>query len=124
MGRLRPMRSARALGGAALLALTLNGCDMAPAYRPAQLVYPPDWEGQGVSGYGHPDEIASRPDWWTAFGDPELNRLEQQALAANPEPQAMAESFTQARDVAAQGASDPYPQVEGMAGGECYKSSH
>lgn len=119
-----PMRRARAAGGVVLLALTLSGCDMAPAYHPARLVYPPDWEGQGVIAYGHPDDAASRADWWTAFGDPELNRLEQQALAANPDLQATAESFTQARDVAAQVAAHLYPQIEGMAGGERYKSSH
>ncbi|MCH4090745.1 efflux transporter outer membrane subunit [Acetobacter sp.] len=102
---------------------TLTGCDLAPRYAPAKLLYPAQWEGQGVMRYGRPDDGAPRSDWWRDFGDPELDQLEERMLAANPDLQAAAESFTQSRDVAAQVASHLYPQVIGGASGEKDKSS-
>ncbi|GBQ22110.1 secretion system type I outer membrane efflux pump lipoprotein NodT [Acetobacter estunensis NRIC 0472] len=115
----------RVLHGAAALCLSvaLVGCDMAPRYKPAQFAFPPDWKGQGVIRYGHPDDAAPRADWWKDFHDPQLDALEDKALASNPDLQATAESFTQARDVAAQIAAHLYPQINGQAGGEKYKSS-
>jgi len=46
-----------------------------------------------------PSEAELCPDWWTLYDDPILNRLEDQAMAANPDLQAAAERFVQARDM-------------------------
>jgi outer membrane protein TolC len=40
-----------------------------------------------------------RQDWWKLYDDPVLNRLIEQAMAANPHLQAAAERFVQAHDV-------------------------
>ncbi|MDG6095130.1 efflux transporter outer membrane subunit [Acetobacter sp. AN02] len=103
--------------------VTIAGCDMAPAYKPERLVFPDNWSGQGVMRYGRPSDGAPRSDWWTSFGDQDLNRLEERAMAANADLQAAAERFTQSRDVAAEAESHLYPQLGGMAGGTKYKGS-
>ncbi|NHO31471.1 efflux transporter outer membrane subunit [Acetobacter sp. LMG 1636] len=116
-------RRLNCFAAALLMATGLAGCDLAPAYKPVKLVYPVNWEGQGVIRYGQPDDGAPRSDWWKAFGDPQLDALEDRALKANPDLQASAESFMQSRDVAAQVAAHLYPQVTGSAGGEKWKGS-
>jgi NodT family efflux transporter outer membrane factor (OMF) lipoprotein len=52
-----------------------------------------------------------RPDWWKLYDDPVLNRLIEQALAANPDLQAAAERFVQARDVMMKARSQYLPQI-------------
>jgi outer membrane protein, multidrug efflux system len=49
--------------------------------------------------------------WWTLFGDPELDQLEDQLAIANPTLQAAAETYTQARALAAEAQSALYPQL-------------
>lgn len=122
MGWFRAGR-AGALAALLLAASGLTGCDMAPVYRPVKLSFPDTWAGQGVIRYGHPDDGAPRGDWWKAFGDPQLDALEDQALRSNADLQAAAEAFMQSRDVAAQVAAHLYPQVNGAASGEKYKGS-
>ncbi|MBB2200189.1 efflux transporter outer membrane subunit [Gluconacetobacter tumulisoli] len=100
-----------------LLALLggLASCDMAPAYHPAHLLLPDDWKGDGIMRFAAPQDAALRGDWWTAFNDPVLNRLEEQANRTNPDLQVAAETFTQARDMAAEARAGLYPQVTGQA---------
>ncbi|MFW7267369.1 efflux transporter outer membrane subunit [Gluconacetobacter sp. Hr-1-5] len=119
----RPLRrAARWAGGLTLLA-SLAGCDMAPAYHPDHFVFPDNWKGEGTVRYATPDEAALRGDWWSVFNDPMLNRLEEQANRANPDLQVAAETFTQARDMAAEAQAGLYPQVTGGAGMAKYKGS-
>ncbi|ACI52685.1 RND efflux system, outer membrane lipoprotein, NodT family [Gluconacetobacter diazotrophicus PA1 5] len=101
----------------------LGGCDLAPTYHPVKLAYPDNWEGSGVFRFGRPDEAAPRKDWWTVFNDPQLNALEDQVARLNPDLQAEAEAFMQARDIAMQARSQLFPQISGGAGGEKEKSS-
>lgn len=52
-----------------------------------------------------------RPDWWQLYDDPVLNMLEEQAMAANPDLQAAAERFIQARDIMMKVRSRRIPHV-------------
>ncbi len=52
-----------------------------------------------------------RPDWWKLYDDPVLNRLIEQAMAANPDLQAAAERFVQARYMMMKARSQYLPQV-------------
>ncbi|MFT9257836.1 MAG: efflux transporter outer membrane subunit [Acetobacter sp.] len=117
-GRLR----ARLTLGAAFCVL-LSGCDLAPGYRPAKFVLPDNWGGSGVMKPATPADDTVRADWWTMLGDPELNRLEEQAMRLNPDLQAQAEVFLQSRDLAMETRSQLYPQLNGGAGGQKYKGS-
>lgn len=81
---------------AVALTLTLSGCITAPKLGPEQPTIANDHLGLG------PQMSASTPapDWWSAFNDPQLDRLMQHALAGNPSlAQAMAR-LRQAQSVA------------------------
>ncbi|MBF0861355.1 efflux transporter outer membrane subunit [Gluconobacter kanchanaburiensis] len=100
---------------AGVLSIGLASCDLAPNYHPQKFLYPEGWEGKGPMVNASPADGAVRSDWWTMFSDPVLNGLEQRMLTANPDLQAAAEAFTQARDVARETESRLYPQVTGAA---------
>ena len=101
----------------------LVGCDLAPRYKPEKFVLPDNWEGTGIFKPAHPDDTALRHDWWSMLGDAQLNALEDQAMRLNPDIQAQAEIFLQARDLAMEARSHLYPQLNGMASGQKYKGS-
>lgn len=108
---------------AAVLVLSLPACsgdwlphvDLAPLYQPPQYVVPASWQGSSPFVEAKPSDDELRPDWWTVYHDPTLNRLIDQAMATNPELQAAAERFVQARDVMMQVRSQRIPQL-GLGG--------
>ena len=110
-------------GGALLLTLTLSACgtdwlprvDPAPVYHPAEFVVPASWHGASPFVEAHPSDDELRPDWWTLYNDPMLNNLIEQAMVANPDLQASAERFVQARDVMMQVRSQRIPRI-GLGG--------
>lgn len=75
----------------------LISCNRAPKYTPPVPPLTPQWSGEGVFKIATPQDGVLRKDWWALFGDPRLNELEQKAAAANPDLQAAAERFLQAR---------------------------
>jgi multidrug efflux system outer membrane protein len=90
----------------------LGSCDLAPVYDPPHFVVPDSYQGSGPFQVAHPDERPSIQDaWWTLFGDPQLNQLEDQLAIANPTLKAAAETYTQARALAAEAQSALYPQL-------------
>lgn len=104
--------------GFLLLGFTVSACsdwlphvDLAPPYQPPQYVVPASWHGASPFVEATPSDGELRPDWWKLYDDPGLNRLEEQAMAANPDLQAAAERFVQARDVMMQVRSRRIPQV-------------
>ena len=70
-----------------------------------------------------PSDGELRSDWWMLFNDPVLNKLEEQAMAANPDLQAAAERFVQARDVMMQVRSQRIPHL-GLGGKATDSSRH
>lgn len=105
--------------GLLLMALTLSACssdwlphvDLAPSYQPPQYVVPASWRGASPFVEAKPSDDALRTDWWTVYNDPVLNRLVEQAMAANPDLQAAAERFVQARDMMMKARSRRLPQL-------------
>jgi len=98
-----------------LLALNLSAClphvDLAPDYQPAQFVVPASWHGASPFVEAKPSDGELRPDWWKLYDDPILNKLEEKAMAANPDLQAAAERFVQARDMMMKARSRRIPHV-------------
>ncbi len=101
-----------------LLAITMPACsdwvpraDLAPPYQPPQYVVPASWRGSSPFVEAKPSDDELRPDWWTVYNDPSLNRLVDQAMAANPDLQAAAERFVQARDMMMKARSQYLPRV-------------
>lgn len=106
-------------GGVLLLMLALSACqsdwlphvDLAPSYEPPQYVVPASWHGASPFVEAKPADDELRPDWWQLYNDSVLDRLVEQAMAANPGLQAAAERFVQARDVMMQVRSRRIPQI-------------
>jgi NodT family efflux transporter outer membrane factor (OMF) lipoprotein len=100
-----------------LLALILPACswfpavDLSPSYEPPQYVVPASWHGSSPFVEAKPADSDLRPDWWKLYDDPVLNRLIEQGLAANPDLQAAAERFVQARNMMMKARSQYLPQI-------------
>jgi outer membrane protein, multidrug efflux system len=101
-----------------LLALTLPACsswfpavDLAPTYTPPEYVVPASWHGSSPFVEAAPADAELRPDWWKLYDDPVLTKLIEQALAANPDLQAAAERFVQARYAMMKARSQYIPQL-------------
>lgn len=100
-----------------LLMLTLPACnsfpavDLSPSYEPSQFVVPASWHGSSPFVEAKPSDGELRQDWWKLFNDPVLDKLEAQALTANPDLQAAAERFVQSRDVMMKARSQYLPRV-------------
>jgi multidrug efflux system outer membrane protein len=102
---------------AALSAGLLSGCNLAPVYDPPHFDLPESYQGSGHFRVANPDAALSpRGDWWTLFGDEQLNQLEDQLGRANPTLQAAADVYAQARSLAAEAQSSLSPQVSAQAG--------
>lgn len=103
--------------GSPLLALALASCnalpgvDLAPNYTPPEFIVPASWHGASPFVEARPSDAEIRSDWWKLFRDPVLDRLEQQAMVSNPDLQATAERFVQARDIMMGIQSRLYPRL-------------
>jgi NodT family efflux transporter outer membrane factor (OMF) lipoprotein len=101
-----------ALLASAVATALLSGCDLAPVYDPPHFILPQSYAGSAPFTVANPDAALSpRGDWWTLFGDPELNRLEEQLGRANPTLQSAVDIYAQARALAAEAQSARSPQV-------------
>jgi NodT family efflux transporter outer membrane factor (OMF) lipoprotein len=98
-----------ALGGCANL--PFPAFNLSPTYQAPQFVVPDTWEGAGPFVKANPSDDAIRPDWWKLYDDPILNGLVEQGLAANPDLQAAAERFVQARNSMMKARSRYFPQL-------------
>lgn len=85
--------------------------DLAPKYEPPQYVVPDSWQGSSPFVVAKPADEALRPDWWKLYDDPVLDQLIEQAMAANPDLQAAAERFVQARDIMMAARSEYFPRI-------------
>lgn len=96
-----------------MMALALAGCAVGPDYkRPAAAPVPEAYTGpSGEWKIAAPGAHLPKGDWWEMFGDPELDRLETEAAAANQDLAAAAARLEQARAVADVARSGLYPNL-------------
>jgi multidrug efflux system outer membrane protein len=104
-------------------ALALAGCSLAPKFEQPKVETPEAFKAlalaEGERGswkLGEPAEAQPRGQWWKSFGDPALDRLEDEALAANPGLQAAAARVLQSRAVLGITEADRIPQVSAGVG--------
>jgi NodT family efflux transporter outer membrane factor (OMF) lipoprotein len=91
---------------AALAAAMVSACTVGPTYERPQVETPAAWKVEAPWRAANPRDAAAKGEWWSAFGDPELDALERDALAASPTLAIAAARLEQARaqlDVAAAG---------------------
>jgi multidrug efflux system outer membrane protein len=101
LGRLRRL-------GCILLPLAIAGCSVGPDYHRPAMDVPAGFKSATNLETTQP-QLAR--NWWTLFGDPELNNLEDQAIKVNYSIQAAMASVEQAR-AAANGANSAfYPTI-------------
>jgi NodT family efflux transporter outer membrane factor (OMF) lipoprotein len=92
-------------------ASALSGCNLAPPYQPPHFILPASYHGTDGFSVATPEDALDRGPWWELFGDPVLDRLETEASANNPELQAVAQDYVQARDLAGEAESGLFPQL-------------
>jgi NodT family efflux transporter outer membrane factor (OMF) lipoprotein len=123
----------RTLATAAAIALVCSGCAVGPDFaRPeppsAERYGPEPIPSQMFSSSGEAgqrlalgQQIAA--DWWTLFRAPELDRLVERAIAANPNLAAARATLAQAREgvVAARGGL--FPEISASAGAQRQRAS-
>jgi NodT family efflux transporter outer membrane factor (OMF) lipoprotein len=96
-------RRSAALAGAAVLAL--SGCMVGPKYTKPTAPTTPGYKEAGPDAYkenpnwhvAQPADTAQRGEWWTIFGDEELNILEPEVATNNQDLKAADARFRQAR---------------------------
>lgn len=119
------MRAMQRTFAPALLALALAGCSVGPAYERAAVAVPdaykeawPAAQGEAASQWkvAQPAEQQPRGQWWRVFGDETLNRLQEEAMAANQDLRAAAARLRQARALYRDARADLFPQVDVAVG--------
>ena len=96
-----------------LLALALQGCSLAPTYKPPTLDLPAHYREQSSDGPWHSAQPADQlsPQWWQVYEDERLNALQQHLLKANPDLAAALAHFDGAQAYASQLHAGLFPQI-------------
>ena len=84
------------------------GCKLGPDYKRPDVTVPSDWRWKPAE----PTDTVPRGAWWTIFGDPALNDLQEQALSANQDLQAAVARVNQARATARLRRADYLPTLD------------
>jgi multidrug efflux system outer membrane protein len=111
--------------GAMLMALTLAGC-AAPELHKPELAVPTAYKEAALQGawkQAQPAEAQARGEWWKAFGDPQLDKLIDEAGAANAGLAGAAARLKQARALAGIAEAARVPAVGVQVGGERAKAA-
>ncbi|MDE2356977.1 MAG: efflux transporter outer membrane subunit [Alphaproteobacteria bacterium] len=109
------MTYARLFGRAAPLsllgALALSGCMMGPTYHRPSVTTPVAFKEADGWAPANPSDAADKSDWWTAFGDPILNRLEETVATSNLTLAADAAAYTQAHELVIEDRASLFPSI-------------
>jgi multidrug efflux system outer membrane protein len=93
-------------------AVLLCGCNPAgPEYRKPVLGMPAAWKVEAPWREVKPNDAAPKGPWWLGFNDPQLDRLERQALANSPTLVIASARLAQARAALAAATASLYPQI-------------
>ncbi|MBL9204992.1 MAG: efflux transporter outer membrane subunit [Opitutaceae bacterium] len=93
------------LGGS----FALTGCTVGPNYQKPALAAPAAWKASAHEPSQPTPAIPAA--WWSLFGDPVLDRVVAQVLAANHDLEQAAARVTEARALARMSAAERLPQV-------------
>lgn len=110
---LRELAGVSAATGA-LVAL-LVGCTTAPPEPRPVVAVPAAWKLDAPWRTATPRDAVPKGPWWQRFADPQLDALQQQALAANPTLMAATARLAQARALATAAGASQLPQVNAAA---------
>jgi len=95
-----------------LLAALLGGCKVGPDYARPAVATPAAWKALPGWKAAEPADRQLRADWWTLFGDPQLDALVARADAANQTLAASAATYAQARAAVREARAGLLPTVD------------
>ena len=98
----------------AALALALAACTVGPDYVRPDVKVPDAWK-EAPYKTAEPADTLPRGDWWSVFGDPLLNQLEADVVAANPTLRAAEANYRQAQAAIRAARAGLFPTVSGSA---------
>jgi NodT family efflux transporter outer membrane factor (OMF) lipoprotein len=103
-----------------LLALLAAGCSVGPKYQRPDIQAPAAYKETPPEAYkewkaANPSDATLRGDWWTLFGDPDLNALEEKIDLSNQNLKAADARFAQARALIKVSQSQRYPTISAGA---------
>ena len=114
-----------------VLSLQLSGCMVGPDYSVPQVAMPVLYKEASLEENRQPDiwvkakpeDAIQRGKWWEAFGDPELNTLEDQVTVANQDLKAAEARFREARALVGYHKADEYPTISAIPSAESLRYS-
>ncbi|PXW29667.1 efflux transporter, outer membrane factor (OMF) lipoprotein, NodT family [Paraburkholderia caballeronis] len=112
-----PTRRVAALAAAAL-ALQLAGCAVGPDYRRPATSVPASYK-EAPEGWkvAQPADTADRGDWWSIYGDPQLNALIDQLNHSNQTVAEFAAAYRQARALVGEARAAYFPVISASGDG-------
>ena len=114
-----------------LLLVALEGCTVGPKYvKPSVPMTPAYKEEPPASSQGseqwkpaNPGDQASRGNWWEIFGDPELNKLEEQVATSNQDLKVFEARFREARAAIRFNRASQFPTISAAPSASYVKNS-
>lgn len=106
--------STAALAGA--VALVLAGCAVGPDYRRPEVARPARFKEAGDWKVADPRDGVTRGAWWSVYGDPMLDALEQRLVQSNQSLAAAEAAYRSASAVARQAEASLWPTLTASAG--------
>src|SRR4029077_13005290 len=108
----RPMRESNALAAVVVAAaVTLGGCSLTPKLTMPDTPIAPAYKEQAPGTAAKPADSLPRGDWWTMFGDAELNALQQRLIGHSPDLAAALARYSQAKAFSDQLRSGLFPSL-------------
>jgi NodT family efflux transporter outer membrane factor (OMF) lipoprotein len=114
-----------------LLIVALDGCTVGPKYVKPTVPTTPAYKEEVPGSFkesdqwqpAHPGDQASRGKWWEIFGDPELNKLEEQIAGSNQNLKVAEARFRQARAAIRFNRAAQFPTISTSPSASYVKSS-
>jgi NodT family efflux transporter outer membrane factor (OMF) lipoprotein len=95
----------------AALAVTLGGCSLAPKLTLPDVPIAPAYKEQAPWTPAQPADGLPRGEWWTVYGDVELNALQQRLIEHSPDLAAALARYNQAKAFSDQQRSGLFPSL-------------
>lgn len=109
-----PFNPHKGFGMVALVAL--SGCSLGPAFERPALALPDHYSTEGPWVPAAPQDALPKGAWWELFGDPDLNKLEADALLQSQTLKAAVARLAEARAQITVASADLFPTVGVSAG--------
>jgi NodT family efflux transporter outer membrane factor (OMF) lipoprotein len=116
---------------ALILVLLLAGCTVGPKYIRPTVPTTPTYKEEAPASFkeagqwqpAHPEDQSSRGNWWEIFGDPELNKLEEQIATSNQTLKVAEARFREARAAIRFNRAAQFPTISTAPSASYVKSS-